>query len=244
VAAGFVIHELLGLIGGLILCYFGYRLLMRRVRVPRSETHGPWNSAKRYIKNSAPGVLFSLFGAVAICLTASKALRPQTFASGNSVDLPILSGKEARTSELPAEVGTVAKTSDEVPPGTNNEALPAPMRQDNSTIVQSPASTPALTPTPANGLPADRNALSDNSQLSGAGSNEAGREALEVEPRKADRKILEKERRAAERKRSRLEEMYQNHLISSDAYKRGEGEYKSAIVKYRSAMNASRGVPE
>src|SRR5271166_6358629 len=99
VAAGFVIHELLGLIGGLILCYFGYRLLMRRVRVPRSETHGPWNSAKRYIKNSAPGVLFSLFGAVAICLTASKALRPQTFASGNSVDLPILSGKEARTSE-------------------------------------------------------------------------------------------------------------------------------------------------
>jgi hypothetical protein len=38
--------------------------------------------------------------------------------------------------------------------------------------------------------------------------------------------------------------MYQNHLISSEAYKKGEEEYKSEIEKYRSEMNAGRGVAE
>jgi hypothetical protein len=32
--------------------------------------------------------------------------------------------------------------------------------------------------------------------------------------------------------------MYQKHLISSGAYRKGEEEYKSEIEKYRSAVNA------
>jgi hypothetical protein len=60
----------------------------------------------------------------------------------------------------------------------------------------------------------------------------------ERQARQAERKNLERKREEAERKRSRLEEMYQKHLISSGAYRKGEEEYKSEIEKYRSAVNA------
>jgi hypothetical protein len=38
--------------------------------------------------------------------------------------------------------------------------------------------------------------------------------------------------------------MYQNHLISSEAYKKGKEEYKTEIEKYRSEMNASKSAAE
>ena len=56
---------------------------------------------------------------------------------------------------------------------------------------------------------------------------------------KADRKTAERERRKAERKRSHLEAMYQNHLISSAAYKRGQDEYQNEIAKYHSQLNGT-----
>ena len=119
VAVGFVIHELLGLVGGLILCYFGYRLLMRRVRAQPREIRGTWNLAKRFIKNAAPGTLFALFGAVAIWLTASNALTPKTFAPKNSVDFALLPSKEGRTTTpAPAEKeGAIAMTLGAAAPG-------------------------------------------------------------------------------------------------------------------------------
>jgi len=121
VAVGFVIHELLGLVGGLILCYFGYRLLMRRVRGQPREIRGTWNLAKRFIKNAAPGTLFALFGAVAIWLTASNALTPKTFASRNSVDFALLPPKEGRTT-TPAE-NEGAMTLGAAAPGMNQAIL-------------------------------------------------------------------------------------------------------------------------
>jgi len=241
VAVGFVIHELLGLVGGLILCYFGYRLLMRRVRGQPREIRGTWNLAKRFIKNAAPGTLFALFGAVAIWLTASNALTPKTFASRNSVDFALLPPREGRTT-TPAE-NEGAMTLGAAAPGMN-QAYPDHIAEDNSNIDRSPAPTPAPMPTPATGMQADRNALARNSQLPEAEPGETGDRTVEGERQKAGRKTLEKERRAAERKRSRLEEMYQSHLISSEAYKKGEEEYKSEIEKYRSEMNAGRGVAE
>jgi hypothetical protein len=241
IAVGFVIHQLLGLIGGLILCYFGYRLLMRRVKAHPSETYGTWNLAKRFIKNSAPGTLFALFGAVAIWLTASNALTPKTFASKNSVDVPVLPTKEVRTTKPAENDGAIAMTLGAATPGTN-QSHPGNIAEDNSTLDRSPAPTPA--PTPETGMQADRIALADNSQLLEGEPKETDHKTVEGERQKAGRKTLEKERRAAERKRSRLEEMYQNHLISSEAYKKGEEEYKSEIEKYRSEMNAGRGVAE
>jgi hypothetical protein len=60
----------------------------------------------------------------------------------------------------------------------------------------------------------------------------------------ADRKNAERERRKAERKRSRLEAMYQNRLISSADYKKGQDEYQSEIVKYHSQFNGTASTNE
>jgi hypothetical protein len=54
---------------------------------------------------------------------------------------------------------------------------------------------------------------------------------------KAARKSLEKKRQAAERKRARLEQLYQNHEISTTEYNKGEQEYKDEIQKYRKEIN-------
>jgi hypothetical protein len=56
---------------------------------------------------------------------------------------------------------------------------------------------------------------------------------------KAARKELEKERQAAERKRAHLEQMYQNHEISTEAYNQGKREYREVIQKYRSEVNSN-----
>ena len=69
---------------------------------------------------------------------------------------------------------------------------------------------------------------------------EVERKSLPRSPKEAERKSLERKREEAERKRARLEEMYQKHLISNEAYRKGEEKYKSEIEKYRSAVNAGR----
>jgi hypothetical protein len=55
---------------------------------------------------------------------------------------------------------------------------------------------------------------------------------------KAARKNLEKKRAEAEHKRARLEKMYQNHEISTDAYNKGKQEYKDEIQKYRGELKS------
>jgi len=55
---------------------------------------------------------------------------------------------------------------------------------------------------------------------------------------KAARKSLEKKRLEAERKRARLEQLYQNHEISADAYTKGKEEYKEEIQKYRTGIKS------
>jgi len=60
----------------------------------------------------------------------------------------------------------------------------------------------------------------------------------------AGRKAAERERREAERKRSRLEAMYRNHLISSAAYKKGQDKYQSEIAKYRGELNGTASTNE
>jgi len=60
----------------------------------------------------------------------------------------------------------------------------------------------------------------------------------------ADRKVADRKRQKAERKRARLEAMYQSHLISSAAYKRGQDEYQSEIAKYRGELNGTASTNE
>ena len=233
VAVGFVIHELLGLGGGLILCYFGYRLLMARRKAHLREAHGTWNVTRRFVKNAAPGMFFAFLGAIAIWITASNALAPKTLSTKNSVDNFMPPAREARTF-APSENDSTAA----------NQTSPVFVGENNPVVDQSPVPAPAPIPTPDTGMQADRNALANISQLPEAESKDSARKTVEGERKSGGRKTLEKERRAAERKRSRLEEMYQSHLISSDDYKKGEEQYKSEIERYRSAMNAVKRVAE
>ena len=182
--------------------------LIKRMIAQRSDTRWTWNSAKVLLKKAAPGTLLALCGAVAIYVTASSVFTRRTDASS-----------KASMGGPPAQV----KKDSQDPPAGNKDGIimvPGTVRLDtnhhgaiaenNSAIDQTPA--PVLTPVPT--------------------------PATERKTSVIDSEFLERKREEAERKRSRLEEMYQKHLISSGAYRKGEEEYKSEIEKYRSAVNA------
>jgi hypothetical protein len=96
----------------------------------------------------------------------------------------------------------------------------------NSTQSVHPAAVPSLTPT-SEPVVIVNDTGSHSARLSGAG-----------------RKAAERERREAECKRSRLEAMYRNHLISSAAYKKGQDKYQSEIAKYRGELNGTASTNE
>ena len=245
IAVGFIIHQLLGLVGGLILCYFGYRLLMRRVKAHPREIRGKWNSAKVLIKHAAPGTLFALVGAVAIWLTASSTFMPKTLRSKTSGGVPATPAKDVPRSAAPEKDDSIAMTLGATLPG-KNESLPGngTLAEEALPTDQAPAATPAASPTLLQGTQPSRIALAKDSDLLEREPLESGHRSADGERQRTGRKTLEKARREAERKRSRLEEMYRNHLISSEAYKKGEEEYKTEIEKYRSEMNASKSAAE
>jgi hypothetical protein len=238
-AVGFVIQKLLGLVGGLILCYFGYRLLMRRVKAHPREMRGRWNSAKVLIKHAAPGTLFALVGAIAIWLTASSAFMPKGFRAKASAGVPASPAKEIPKGTPSEKDDRVAMTLGATSSRVKSSLPGTPLAEENSLTNQSPAPSPTLSPGPQ----PDRIALAKDNEFLDREPVDSGRRS-DGERQKTGRKTLEKARREAERKRSRLEEMYQNHLISSEAYKKGEEEYKTEIGKYRSEMNAAKGVAE
>jgi hypothetical protein len=132
-------------------------------------------------------------------------------------------------------------------------------------IVSEPTPTPRLTTGPGS-MPADPNAVytgtvgivvAENSTQSVHRTpipspttapqsaiivNETGSHSARLS--EAGRKVAERERRKAERKRTRLEAMYQSHLISSADYKRAQDEYQSGIAKYHSELNGTASTNE
>jgi len=183
------------------------------------------------VEESSSGHLLALSGAVAIYVTASSVFTRRTDASS-----------KASMGGPPAQV----KKDSQDPPAGNKDGIimvPGTVRLDtnhhgaiaenNSAIDQTPA--PVLTPVPT---PATERTSVIDSEFLERKRTEVEHKNPERQPRQAERKNLERKREEAERKRSRLEEMYQKHLISSGAYRKGEEEYKSEIEKYRSAVNA------
>lgn len=210
-----------------------------------NESRWTTNSAKVFV--AIAGALFALSAVVVICLTAFSAHRHKTVGPNGSVGVPVLPATKANT---PAEKGNAGVTP-----------LPSMNRGDNGTvaaehpaIVQTP--TPALNPIPTPGpvsQPESKAFTSDSEFLSGErpeiglpgeeSLDRTGSKNVKGQLPKSVRKNLEKERREAERKRSRLEDMYRKHLISAEAYKKGEKEYKSQIEKYRSELNSGESLP-
>jgi hypothetical protein len=103
-----------------------------------------------------------------------------------------------------------------------SSSAPATVSPKSSPLVLT--STLAPTPTPSVAAP---------EQKTDAKSSDSDKPLT-----KAARKNLEKKRSEAERKRARLEKMYQNHEISTDAYNKGKQEYKDEIQKYRGELKS------
>ena len=213
-----------------------YQPLTVLVRAHSIDSRPTSNSAKGLQAAAIFVAVFSLFGAVAICSIGFRAFTPGPLGPKGSAGASLFSAAKAS----PATAADQDNDTGLLLPDPNpaHQWTPAP---DHSTIARTPP--PAVNPTlltasppqPESKAPVGDSALLEQERPPAVQQNP------ERELPKAVRRNLEKERRQAERKRSRLEEMYQKHAISSDAYKLGEEKYKSEIERYRREMNAGRG---
>jgi hypothetical protein len=194
------------------------------------------NSVKVLVKKVAPGALLALLGAGAIYLIVSNGFTRRTVVSSKaSVDVPAAGVRKDSQGAPAGDKDRIIVTSG--PVGLDaNEAHHRAIAENNSAIDQTPAPVLTPAPTPAVG----RKAFAIDNEFLERQQPDIERKNIERQPREAERKSLERKREEAERKRARLEEMYQKHLISSEAYKKGEEKYKSEIEKYRGAVNAGR----
>jgi hypothetical protein len=204
------------------------------VRAEPSDSRWISTSAKVLRAAATFATLISLFGAVAICSIGFSAFTPRTSGPEGSAGVPVFPATKmspATSADQENGIGILLPDA--------NQAHQGAIASAHSTVDQT--SAPSLNPTPPSASVAQPAASVSDSALVEREHPEAVRKSLERELPKVVRKNLEKERREAERKRSRLEEMYQNHAISGEAYKKGEEKYKSEIEKYRREMNVGRG---
>ena len=172
-----------------------------------------WTSGKILIRVLVSSVLLAFF--VTIAIPGLHLITPSNKRSKDLGDLQIVS-EPTPTPRLAPGSGSVPVSPNAVYAGTAGIIL-----AENST--QSVHLAPVLNATAA---PQPTVVV-----------NETGSQSARLSA--ANRKAAERERQKAERKRARLEAMYQNHLISSAAYKRGQDEYQSGITKYHSVLNGN-----
>ena len=187
--------------------------LQIRLKARPSGLSRRWTSGKILIQVLVSSVLLALF--VAVAIAAFHRIKSINIRSRDSGDLQIVSE--------PTPTPLLAVGPSPTPANANSaySEMVGIVVAENST--QSVHLAPALSATPA---PQPITVVNDT------GSHSARLSA-------ADRKNAERERRKAERKRSRLEAMYQNHLISSADYKKGQDEYQGEIAKYHSQLNVT-----
>jgi hypothetical protein len=195
-----------------------------------------WTSSSTKVFVATAGTLFALSATVVICLIAFSTHRPKRSGSNGSVGVPVPPATKVIT---PAEKGNGSVA----PLPETNQADPGTIATEHSAVDQTPTPPVNPIPTPAPVPQPESKAFTSDSELLRGERPEFGPKKVERQLPKSVRKNLENERREAERKRARLEDMYQRHLITSEAYKKGEREYKIQIEKYRSAVNAGGTLP-
>jgi hypothetical protein len=210
----------------------GYQPLPVLLRAEPSDARWSSNSAKILRVVAILGTIFALCGAIVICLIAFNAFPTgkQTVESKAAVQVPSL----PETTVSPADANQVNGASTLSP--ETSQAHPGTNADDHAIIDQmtTPAPNPASVPAP---MATPEATVSDKDLLNGD-RPDAARVNPERHLTEAVRKKLEKRRVRAELKRSRLEEEYQQHAISSEAYKKGEEKYRSEIERYHREMNA------
>src|SRR6201984_1610161 len=189
------------------------RALKMRSKARPSGSSPHWTSGRILIQVLVSSFLLAL--CVAVAFTAFHLLTSHKTPSKDSGDLRVVSeptptpGSATKSASMPAI------------PNAVYTGIVGIVSTGNST--RSVHLAPVPSPTPA---PQPTVIVNDT------GSHSARLSA-------ANRKAAERERQKAERKRARLEAMYQSHLISSAAYKRGQDEYQSGIAKYHSVLNGN-----
>jgi hypothetical protein len=174
-----------------------------------------WTSGKILIQVLVSSVLLACF--VAVAIPALHLITPSNKRWKDLGDLQIVS-EPTPTPRLATRPGSMPAAPNAVYTGTVGIVV-----AENSTqsVHLAPAPVPSPTPAPQPTVIV----------------NETGSQPARLSA--ADRRAAERERQKAERKRARLEAMYQGHLISSAAYKRGQDEYQSGIAKYHSVLNGN-----
>jgi len=230
ITLGSLVHDLLGLVGGIILCYFGYRLMMRRIKAYPLDRKWNWDTTKIMLKAAAPGTMFALLGAIQIWLTAAKGSHfdgPRPF----SDSYVVASRSDEEHSLVPASEADPAATS-----ATSGRLFP-------ETPVSALAASGERTTDALSASIGSKTAPSTKADIFAATAtktpNTERREVHLDAKRRIGLRNLEKQRLAAEKKRSRLEAMYQKGTISSETYRNGENQYRIAIQRYRDGVNAS-----
>ena len=198
------------------------RPLRRRLKTQPSGSGQRQDSANALIKRAAPGALLALCAAIAIGFGLFHLFTARNTRPKKSGITDIVSA--TTTSPVPVEKETPTN-----PASANQDSVHSgTILAEDSAHDRSPVPTPVPTAGP---LPQPTAIVSDNR------SRDLKRSGVE-------RKSVERERREAERKRSRLEAMYRKHEISSEAYKKGQDEYKNEIAKYRNAVSGAESTNE
>jgi hypothetical protein len=177
-----------------------------------------WTSGKILIQVLVSSVLLALF--VAVAIPALHLITPSNKRSKDLGDLQIVS-EPTPTPRLATRTGSMPPSPNAVYTGTVGIVV-----AENSTQSVHLASVPSPTAAPEPTVIV----------------NETGSHSARLSA--ADRKAAERERQKAERKRARLESMYQSHLISGAAYKKGQDDYQSEMTKYHSAFNSTASTNE
>jgi hypothetical protein len=144
--------------------------------------------------------------------------RPKAVAASTPSATPSPATSALKPKDILLPLSDPNKAASEATPSASAAARPQP-------------SAPVLTSMP---LPTPSASVTPQEQKTASQAKET-----EKPLSKAARKTLEKKRLEAERKRARLEQMYQNHEISADAYNKGKEEYKVEIQKYRASIKTN-----
>jgi hypothetical protein len=206
-----------------------YQPLPVLLRAEPSEARPTSNSAKFLRVIAALGTLFTLCGVGAIFFIGFKGLSKKE--TKEPVEVPLASASILSPAATPNVDRNVEARLPEP-----KQVLRGTIAEDRS-IVDQPLPAPSANPTstPAEVLQSEAS-VSEADSLKRERSENARINSHQELPG-VIRKNLERRRRKAERARSRLEELYDKHAISWEAYKKGEQKYKSQIEKYRAEVN-------
>ncbi len=192
------------------------RLHLKVKPAVKLQDHQP---RKRSLKIILGGILVALVAIGALSVAAVKVL--QNVRSKHGGHTQVASAKAS----APIIVGSQNPVVATPAPSPAISARPSPSVVTTPVVAAKPLPSVAATPVPLN-LPVR--------QPTPLVSNDAPRE--KKPPSESVRKNAEQARRDAERKRTHLEDMHKKHLISDEAYKKGQDEYQNELGKYRSRV--------